>query len=170
MLECFGEVLHDAAACKITLVMENHYKDNFWHYPEFAQPHDIFLEIVNQVDSPWFGVNYDPSNAILTGEDPLVLLEAVKERVVSMHASDRYLKAGGSLAEVKKQDGAKGYSELLAHGVIGKGLNDYDKIFSALRSVGFDGWVSIEDGVNGMDELKESVRFLRSKFDQYWRN
>ena len=169
VLDCFHEVLHDAAARNITLVMENHYKDNFWNYPEFAQPHAIFLEIVNQVDSPWFGVNYDPSNAILAGEDPLELLDAVKERVVSMHASDRYLKEGGTLSDVKKQDGSKGYSDLLAHGVIGRGLNDYDKIFGTLHSVGFDGWVSIEDGVNGMEELKESVRFLRGKFAQYWR-
>lgn len=168
VLECFRAVLHEAAARKITLVMENHYKDNFWNYPEFAQPHDIFLEIVNSVDSPWFGVNYDPSNAFLAGEDPLELLAAVKERVVSMHASDRYLKAGGTLADLKKQDGAKGYSDLLAHGVIGKGLNDYDTIFRTLHSVGFNGWVSIEDGMNGMEELKESVRFLRKKIAQYW--
>lgn len=168
VLECFQEVLHDAAARKITLVMENHYKDNFWIYPEFAQPHDVFLEIVNQVDSPWFGVNYDPSNAILAGEDPLELLEAVKERVVSMHASDRYLLPGATLADIKKRDGSKGYSDLLAHGVIGKGMNDYDTIFSTLHDVGFDGWVSIEDGMNGMEELKDSVRFLREKFKQYW--
>ena len=168
VLECFQEVLHDAAARRITLVMENHYKDNFWLYPEFAQPHEIFLEIVNKVDSPWFGVNYDPSNAILAGEDPLVLLEQVKERVVSMHASDRYLLPGATLDDIIRRDGSKGYSDLMAHGVIGKGINDYDTIFRTLRSVGFDGWVSIEDGMNGMEELKESVRFLREKFRLYW--
>ena len=54
-----------------------------------------------------------------------------------------------------------GYASRLAHGVIGKGLNDYDKIFAELTGVGFDGWVSIEDGESGMDELHESVRFLR---------
>jgi len=169
VLECFHKVLHEAAARKITLVMENHYKDNFWNYPEFAQPHDVFIEIVNQVNSPWFGVNYDPSNAFLAGEDPLELLEAVKEKVVTMHASDRYLKDGGALADIKKQDGSKGYSDLMTHGVIGKGLNDYDAIFRTLKSVGFDGWISIEDGMNGMEELKESVRFLRGKFAEYWR-
>ena len=73
--------------------MENHYKDNYWKYPEFAQKMDVFVEIVDQIDSPWFGVNYDPSNTILAGEDPLVLLDRVKDRVVTMHASDRYLKA-----------------------------------------------------------------------------
>ena len=70
----------------VVLNMENHYKDNYWQYPEFAQKMDVFTEIVDQIDSPWFGVNYDPSNAILAGEDPIELLEKVKHRVVSMHA------------------------------------------------------------------------------------
>ena len=79
---------------RVVLTMENHYKDNYWQYPEFAQKMDVFVEIVNRIESPWFGVNYDPSNTILAGEDPLELLEKVKHRVVSMHASDRYLKTG----------------------------------------------------------------------------
>ncbi|BCV19944.1 sugar phosphate isomerase/epimerase family protein [Moorella sp. Hama-1] len=167
VVDCINEVLHDAAARGITLVMENHYKDNFWLYPEFALPSDIFVAIVNQINSPWFGVNYDPSNTIIAGEDPLALLRQVKERVVTMHASDRFLKSG-TLADLKKQDGIKGYSELLSHGVIGQGLNDYDAIFSELKSVGFDGWISIEDGLNGMEELRQSVRFLREKIAQYF--
>jgi sugar phosphate isomerase/epimerase len=85
-----------------------------------------------------------------------------------MHASDRYLLPGATLDDIKKRDGSKGYSDLLAHGVIGRGMNDYDTIFRTLHDVGFDGWISIEDGMNGMDELKESVRFLRAKFNQYW--
>ena len=40
-------------------------------------------------------------------------------------------------------------------------MNDYDTIFSILHSVGFNSWISIEDGVNGMDELRESVSFLQ---------
>src|ERR1700741_3549421 len=136
----------------VILTMENHYKDNFWRYPEFAQKREVFLEIVGQIDSPWFGVNFDPSNAIVAGEDPLVLLEAVKDKVVTMHASDRYLESG-TLEDLKTQDGTLGYAKNLKHGVIGKGLNDYDRIFSILKGAGFDGWVSIEDGVNGMDEL-----------------
>ena len=147
--------------------MENHYKEGYWLYPEFAQHLDVFLEIVGQIDSPWFGVNYDPSNAIVAGEDPLAVLSAVKRRVVSMHASDRYL-ASGTLEDLKQHEGAVGYASGLKHGVIGKGLNDYDAIFSTLKAEGFDGWVSIEDGENGMDELRESVRFLRAKLAEHF--
>jgi sugar phosphate isomerase/epimerase len=151
----------------VILTMENHYKDNYWQYPEFAQKMDVFAEIVDQIESPWFGVNYDPSNAFLAGGDPLELLRRVKHRVVSMHASDRYLKTG-TLEDLRKEEDSVGYASRLAHGVIGKGLNDYDAIFSTLRSVGFNGWISIEDGMNGMDDLRESVSFLKAKIRQHF--
>jgi sugar phosphate isomerase/epimerase len=37
----------------VVLVMENHYKDSYWRYPEFAQKMDIFTAIISQIDSPW---------------------------------------------------------------------------------------------------------------------
>src|SRR5258708_19864086 len=84
-----------------------------------------------------------------------------------MHASDRYL-TSGTLADLRQHEGAIGYASNLKHGVIGKGLNDYDEIFAVLKAEGFDGWISIEDGVNGIDELRESVRFLRTKIAEYF--
>lgn len=153
----------------VVLNMENHYKDNYWKYPEFAQKMDVFAAIVDQIDSPWFGVNYDPSNTILAGEDPLELLERVKHRVVTMHASDRYLKTG-TIEDLRKEEDSVGYAGRLAHGVIGKGMNDYDRIFSTLNAAGFSSWISIEDGMNGMDDLRESVHFLRAKIDQHFTN
>lgn len=166
-VESIKAVIPYAASRNVVLNMENHYKDGYWKYPEFAQHIDVFLDVINQIDSPWFGVNYDPSNAIICGEDPLEVLEAIKTRVITMHASDRYL-ISGTIEDLKKQDGSMGYAKNLRHGVIGKGLNDYDKIFSTLRQEGFDNWISIEDGENGMDELRESVRFLRAKMAQHF--
>ena len=166
-IEGINAAIPYAAERGIVLNMENHYKDGYWKYPEFAQHLDVFLEIINQIDSPWFGVNFDPSNSIICGEDPLDVLAAVKHRVVTMHASDRYL-LSGTIEDLKAQDGSRGYAKNLKHGVIGKGLNDYDAIFSTLKAEGFDGWISIEDGENGMDELRESVQFLRAKIAQHF--
>lgn len=166
-VECIEACIPHAASHGITLIIENHYKDNYWQFPEFAQKADVFCELVDRIQSPHFGVNYDPSNTILAGEDPLELLERVKHRVVTMHASDRYL-IEGTIDDLRKEEDSVGYAKRLRHGVIGKGLNDYDKIFSTLAAVGFNGWISIEDGVNGMDELHESVAFLRRKINQYW--
>jgi sugar phosphate isomerase/epimerase len=152
----------------VILCMENHYKDGTWSYPEFAQPEDIFLEIVGRIDSPFFGVQYDPSNATVGGFDPITFLDKVKHRVVTMHASDRYLAPGATLDDLKSADGAKGYSDKLKHGETGKGLNDYDAIFSRLAEAGFDGWISIEDGMNGLGELRNSVEFLKRKRAQHF--
>jgi sugar phosphate isomerase/epimerase len=85
-----------------------------------------------------------------------------------MHASDRSL-ISGTLEDLRREEGgAEGYAKRLRHGEIGKGLNDYNAIFSELRGVGFDGWVSIEDGVDGMEQLAASVRFVRGKLRQHW--
>jgi sugar phosphate isomerase/epimerase len=165
--ECIEACIPHAAANRVTLVIENHYKDSYWQFPEFAQKMDVFCELVERVRSSHLGVNYDPSNTILAGEDPLELLRRVKHRVVTMHASDRYL-AEGTIEDLRKEEDSVGYAKRLRHGVIGRGLNDYDAIFSELKGVGFDGWISIEDGMNGMDDLRESVAFLRKKMGQHF--
>jgi sugar phosphate isomerase/epimerase len=165
---CIQECLPYAQERGITLILENHYKDDFWEYPEFAQKMDIFTQLVDAIDHSHFGVNYDPSNTFLAGEDPLELLKKVSHRVVTMHASDRYLKEG-TIEDLRKEEGgAVGYAKRLAHGEIGKGLNDYDAIFTELKRVGFDSWISIEDGVDGMDQLERSVAFLNRKVKEYW--
>lgn len=166
--DCISSCLPYAEDRKITLILENHYKDDFWQYPEFAQKMDVFCKLVDSIRNPFFGVNYDPSNTYLAGEDPIELLKRVSDRVVTMHASDRYLK-DGTLEDLRKEEGGKeGYAKRLSHGEIGKGLNDYDAIFTILKTAGFEGWISIEDGVDGMDQLERSVAFLRKKLAQYW--
>ena len=168
-VEMIQEAVAYAEEKGIIINIENHYKDGYWEYPEFALRSEIFLEIIEQIDSPYFGINFDPSNAIVAGEDPIQLLEKIKSRVVTMHASDRYLK-GGSIEDLRKteMDPLHGYAKAIQHGIIGKGLNDYDAIFRILKVVGFDGWISIEDGMNGMEELRQSAEFLRSKIQQYF--
>lgn len=175
--EGMGYVVDSINACipvaeklGITLIIENHYKDDFWTEPEFAQMMDVFVDLVSRIDSPSFGVNFDPSNAIAAGEEPLELLEKVKHRVLTMHASDRYL-ASGTIEDLRKAEGGSaGYVSFFKHGVIGKGLNDYDAIFKTLKDVGFDSWISIEDGVDGMEQMHESADFLREKIKKYWPN
>lgn len=158
-----------AAELDVTLALENHYKDGFWTYPEFAQITDVYLELLERVgDDPHFGVQYDPSNAILAGEDSADFLERVIDRVVTVQASDRYLVEGTSLDGLRRSSGTLGYSPALRHGVIGQGLNDYPRIFTLLSKAGYDGWVSIEDGVNGMHEIRQSISFLREARERYF--
>ena len=166
--QCIADCLSYAEERGITLVLENHYKDDFWKYPEFAQKKDVFKSLVESINHPSFGVNFDPSNAFLAGEEPLDLLYSISDRVVTMHASDRYLKSG-TIDDLKKIDSGKiGYANILSHGEVGKGMNDYDLIFKELKRVGFDNWISIEDGVDGFDQLERSVKFVNEKISEYW--
>ena len=71
-------------------------------------------------------------------------------------------------SRLRQSDGSIGYSDKLRHGETGKGLNDYDTIFRTLAGVGFAGWISVEDGMNGMDELRRSVEFLKRKRAEYY--
>ncbi len=169
VVECINAVLPVARECDIVLAMENHFKDGYWQYREFAQKKEVFLRIVNAIpERKYFGVQYDPSNALVAGDDPIDLLEAVKDRVKTMHASDRFIEPGYRIEDMRQGDGTLGYPKGLTHGVTGKGANDYDKIFSILKSVNYQGWVSIEDGMNGMEEMKESIDFLKRMRAKYF--
>ncbi len=169
VVEAIHTLLPLAREQEIILGMENHYKDGFWQYPEFAQKMDRFVAIVDAVeDKDHFGVQYDPSNAIVAGDDPIELLRKTADRVVSMHASDRYLAPGTTIDSLRQSDGTLGYSPNLHHGVTGRGLNDYDTIFRTLAQHRYSGWVSIEDGMNGMEEMAASLAFLREMSARYF--
>ena len=169
VIDSIRAVLPAAREYGIVLGMENHYKDGFWSYPEFAQKMERFVPIIEAIqDREYFGVQYDPSNTVVAGEDPIALLEAVANRVVSMHASDRYLAEGATLESLAETEGTTGYAASLKHGVTGKGLNDYDAIFSILARHHYGGWVSIEDGMNGMGEMAQSLAFLRDMSRRYF--
>ena len=168
-VDCILRSIDYAAKRDVVLTLENNYKVGDWKFPEFAQQPDVFLEILEQIpESPHFGVQYDPSNALVAGADPVAFLEQVKHRVVTMHASDRYLVPGTTLDEIRQADGTVGYPDKLRHGETGKGTNDYDAIFRILSEVHFTGWISVEDGMSGLDELARSVAFLKKKRAQYY--
>ena len=171
VIDCIQQLLPVAREHDVVLGMENHYKDGFWKFPEFAQKKDVFLKILEAIpDRTYFGVQYDPSNAIVAGDDPLDWLVAVQDRVVSMHASDRWLSNGATIEDLRQTDGTIGYSPNLKHGVVGKGLNDYPAIFKILARTNYSGWISIEDGMNGMDEMAESLAFLRRMVEKFFPN
>lgn len=168
-VEAIEELVPLARELDILLGLENHYKDGVWQYPEFAQRAEVFHQILDRIDERvHFAVQFDPSNAITAGEDSADFLDTVLERVYTMQASDRSLAEGGSLDDLRGSDGTIGYSPLLQHGVIGRGLNDYERILSTLAADGYDGWISVEDGVNGWGEMAESVDFLRAARDTYF--
>ena len=96
------------------------------------------LRILELIDSPWLKVNFDTGNSYLAGEDPYAFLEAVKEKVVHVHAKD--ISLAQSEAERGKVDGtAVGCA-------CGEGVIDWRRIAAILRTVSYSGVVSVECG------------------------
>jgi sugar phosphate isomerase/epimerase len=44
---------------------------------------------------------------------------------------------------------------------------DYDAILRILTDARFSGWISVEDGMNGLEELKRSVDFLKTRLARF---
>ena len=95
---------------------------------------------------------------------PTAADQAQRKRLIS----PRNIVPGATIEDLRASDGAAGYSDKLKHGETGKGLNDYDAIFRILAGVGFAGWISVEDGMNGLGELRRSVEFLKGKRAAYY--
>ena len=122
---------------------------------ETHQTYSLSLEgydrILNLVDSPCVGANFDTGNAHLGGLDPVSWLERVKDRVIHMHAKD--ISFEQSAAERGKVMGtAVGCA-------CGDGVVDWEKIVAILRTVPQDVVLSVECG--SMEQAARSIEHLR---------
>lgn len=123
------------------------------------EPHGVFtktakglMRIVNLVDSPWIGVNWDTGNAYLAGvEDPYQGLDAVKDSVMHIHAKDISM-------EQSHED--RGFVTGTPVGcACGEGVVNWDKIFEILEPVEKEIFLSVECGK--VDEAERSMTFLK---------
>jgi sugar phosphate isomerase/epimerase len=128
----------------VALVYENHGKPGAWTYTDFSQPPDIFMEIARAVTPLGVGINFDTANATAFAPDPVALLNAVIDDVVTIHAADTAVRGE------------------LQHCILGEGLVPFLPLFARLYESGWDGWMSIEENARcGRDGVERSVRYVR---------
>jgi sugar phosphate isomerase/epimerase len=95
-------------------------------------------ELFSRIESPRFGLEFDPSHLIRLGIDPYRALEAVKDRIAILHAKDTAI---DPLTQQAVGYHGKGWWQ---YKLPGKGLLDWQKFLRQARSYGFDGTLSIE--------------------------
>jgi sugar phosphate isomerase/epimerase len=135
-----------AASRRITLAFENHWKDYFWEYPEFAGPRAVYLEVLSRVRDAGVKVNLDFSNGLMWDYTPLELYESVRRLVVNVHASDR-----------------KWVEGKLVHWGVGEGIVEFGPVLRRMKEDGYDGWICIEDNnPQGDESTARSLRWLRN--------
>jgi len=108
-------------------------------------------QILNLVDSPFVGANFDTGNAYLGGEDPIKWLDHIKHRLVHMHAKD---------ISVEQSDAERGKVMGTAVGcACGDGVIDWEAVVAILKPLPQDIVLSVECGT--LDQAERSVTHLR---------
>ena len=148
VIDGFRRALDAAEQHGITLAYENHTKGAPWDYWDFSQPTEIFLEILDALSDTPLGVCFDTANPLVLGEDVLALLEAVIQRIVVLHIFD--LRAVRVFEPVR----------------VGTGASPIQPIFSRLRQIDYDGWLSIEEASRSVPKgFTQSIAYVRETWE-----
>ncbi len=124
------------------------------------EPHGVYtktaeglLRIVDLVDSPWIGVNWDTGNSYLAGlEDPYEGLERVRDHVRHVHAKD---------ISFEQSKGERGKVTGTPVGcACGEGVVEWERVLDILGPLDREIFLSVECGT--IDEAERSITFLRS--------
>ena len=112
---------------------------------------DKYERILNLVDSPYIGANFDTGNAYLGGLDPVEQVERFKNRIIHMHAKD---------ISVEQSNAERGKVMGTAVGcACGDGVIDWEKIVAIIRPLPQDIVLSVECGT--LDQAARSIDYLR---------
>ena len=157
MLAALTECGKYASAHGVTLAIETG--------PEMA---DVLCEFVNAAGAG-VGVNLDPANFVMvTGQDPVAAVRLLGKKIVHTHLKDGKM--------LKKTDPLIIYNHFAEGGIealniadffietpVGEGDVNWAEYISALREIGYDGYLTIEreTGVDPVADIKKAADFVR---------
>ncbi len=129
---------------------ENHYRDRRWEREDFSFQVERFLRIFEQIEPTEVRINFDFANPLMTGADPIALLQRVVHKVHHVHAGDRL-------------------PGEYQHSVLGEGRVPFEPLLRILHAHGYTGCLSIEDGqAEGDEGFRRSVAFLKAQVSAIW--
>ena len=143
----FKEAAQVAEGEGVKLAMENHF--------DFTT--DEFMDLVNRVNSPYFGVCFDTGNALRIGDDPVVSASMLSKYIFATHTKDVKPIYGVSPKEWY----------FFACVPVGQGIINMPGLVDALLATGYQGLFAIElDYAHPevMDEdvaVEQSVKYLQ---------
>ncbi len=148
LVKMFKEAVKVAKDYEIKLAVENHI--------DFTS--DEILKLITEVDSEYFGLNFDTGNFLRLLDDPIAGMEKLAPYVLATHVKDLY-----------PDKNARPTDWFFFAGVpVGKGLINNEKLAQLLHQAGFKGFLAVEidhphtDWVDREDEAVElSVKELK---------
>ena len=127
----------------------------------FTTKPELLARMLDFVDSPFFGLNFDTGNSFIAGQDPVAFCERFKDKINHVHIKD----VSESLAAMVR-GGQTGIA--LSHCAIGDGVNadNIKQCLKILRDSGYTGHLSIECEGQGGPLLEKSLTWLRASMDE----
>jgi sugar phosphate isomerase/epimerase len=120
-------------------------------HQQYSRTPDGLDRIHALVDSPAVGINFDTGNAYLCGQDPIMWLERVVNRLVHLHAKD-----------ISVQQGADERGKVTGTPVgcaCGEGVVDWKRVIDICRLAKHDIVLSVECGT--VEQAERSAKFLQ---------
>jgi sugar phosphate isomerase/epimerase len=87
---------------------------------------DQFLEMIEKIDSPAVGLNFDIGHFYCVGDDPAPTVHRLAPYIRHFHLED--------IAATRVHH----------HLIPGEGAIDFPAVFGAIRQIGYDGWITVE--------------------------
>jgi len=110
---------------------------------------ESYRAFLKEMNSPLYGINYDPSHLLRMGIDPLRFVSEFASQVVHVHGKDTFIdperlyNLGTEQAPVLAE-GLPWGGPFWRYTIPGSGAAPWTKILTVLKSAGFGGFVSIE--------------------------
>jgi sugar phosphate isomerase/epimerase len=87
---------------------------------------DQFLELMQHIDAPAIGLNFDIGHSFCVGDDPPATIRRMAKHIRHFHLED--------IAATRVHH----------HLIPGEGAIDFQATFRAIKEIGYDGWITIE--------------------------
>lgn len=131
------------------------------------EPAEVLCGFLDSLDSTGVAVNLDPANIVMvTGGDPAAAVHTLSKYIVHTHAKD-----GIKLYDLDPEIIYGVRSDGVSHEIpfrelpLGEGKVDFDAYLSALASIGYHGYLTVERevGADPFSDILHAVNFLKNK-------
>ena len=129
------------------------------------------MSFLDSLDSKGVGVNLDPANLVMvTDDDPVAAVHTLAPYIVHTHAKDGVMLkktdpqiiydffAEGGIGDLRLE-------EFFLETPLGEGKVPFDAYLSALKEIGYQGYLTIERevGADPAADIRAAVAFLQSR-------
>ena len=133
------------------------------HFASLFETVDGSIDVLRAVGRDNFGLIYEPANWMVCGQDYVQAIERVRPWIFNVYVQNHLVRSGGVDA---LETWTQGRVELDHIGIWERGGVDGEAVFEALRSVDYDGYVTVHQAFGGImtpvDAAERSFAYLTS--------